>query len=98
MALREQVPVINFSLGKGDWLTERVHGYGGKVGGWRAGMQSHDKGLLGEQRDEGMRVWGAGDRDRDDREARALGTGGGRRCPHGHRCATAFSQPCCCSR
>ena len=29
--LEEQVPVINFSLGKGDWLVERVHEYRGKV-------------------------------------------------------------------
>ncbi|ASP38304.1 enoyl-ACP reductase [Bacterioplanes sanyensis] len=31
VALQEQVPVINFSLGKGDWLVERAHQYGGKV-------------------------------------------------------------------
>ncbi|GGY52078.1 2-nitropropane dioxygenase [Bacterioplanes sanyensis] len=31
IALQEQVPVINFSLGKGDWLVERAHAYGGKV-------------------------------------------------------------------
>lgn len=31
IALEEKVPVINFSLGKGDWLCERVHAYGGKV-------------------------------------------------------------------
>lgn len=31
VALQEQVPVINFSLGKGDWLCRRVHAYGGKV-------------------------------------------------------------------
>lgn len=31
VALEEQVPVINFSLGKGDWLIEAAHGYGGKV-------------------------------------------------------------------
>ena len=30
-ALGEQVPVINFSLGKGDWLVSRCHAYGGKV-------------------------------------------------------------------
>jgi enoyl-[acyl-carrier protein] reductase II len=29
--LEEQVPVINFSLGKGDWLVKKVHEYGGKV-------------------------------------------------------------------
>lgn len=31
VALEEQVPVINFSLGKGDWLVKRCHEYGGKV-------------------------------------------------------------------
>ncbi|MGM0564276.1 MAG: NAD(P)H-dependent flavin oxidoreductase [Pseudomonadota bacterium] len=31
VALEEQVPVINFSLGKGDWLVERAREYGGKV-------------------------------------------------------------------
>lgn len=31
VALEEQVPVINFSLGKGDWLTKACHAYGGKV-------------------------------------------------------------------
>ncbi|MAK92893.1 MAG: enoyl-ACP reductase, partial [Oleibacter sp.] len=31
VALQEQVPVINFSLGKGDWLVKRAHEYGGKV-------------------------------------------------------------------
>ncbi|PTU70358.1 NAD(P)H-dependent flavin oxidoreductase [Chromobacterium haemolyticum] len=30
-ALEESVPVINFSLGKGDWLIERAHAYGGKA-------------------------------------------------------------------
>jgi enoyl-[acyl-carrier protein] reductase II len=29
--LEEKVPVINFSLGKGDWLAEGAHKYGGKV-------------------------------------------------------------------
>lgn len=29
--LEEQVPVINFSLGKGDWLARGAHAYGGKV-------------------------------------------------------------------
>jgi enoyl-[acyl-carrier protein] reductase II len=29
--LEEQVPVINFSLGKGDWLVKDAHKYGGKV-------------------------------------------------------------------
>lgn len=31
VALEEQVPVINFSLGKGDWICTRAHEYGGKV-------------------------------------------------------------------
>ena len=31
VALAEQVPVINFSLGKGDWLVKGAHKYGGKV-------------------------------------------------------------------
>lgn len=31
VALAEQVPVINFSLGKGEWLIKRAHEYGGKV-------------------------------------------------------------------
>ncbi len=31
IALEEQVPVINFSLGKGDWIVKRAHAYGGKV-------------------------------------------------------------------
>lgn len=31
VALQEQVPVINFSLGKGDWLCRAAHAYGGKV-------------------------------------------------------------------
>jgi enoyl-[acyl-carrier protein] reductase II len=29
--LEERVPVINFSLGKGDWLVKAAHAYGGKV-------------------------------------------------------------------
>jgi len=29
--LEEQIPVINFSLGKGDWLVKKAHEYGGKV-------------------------------------------------------------------
>jgi enoyl-[acyl-carrier protein] reductase II len=29
--LEEHVPVINFSLGKGDWLVKAAHAYGGKV-------------------------------------------------------------------
>ena len=31
VALQEQVPVINFSLGKADWLVQECHRYGGKV-------------------------------------------------------------------
>ncbi|MDF3031304.1 MAG: nitronate monooxygenase [Moraxellaceae bacterium] len=31
VAIEEKVPVINFSLGKGDWICARVHAYGGKV-------------------------------------------------------------------
>jgi enoyl-[acyl-carrier protein] reductase II len=31
VALEEKVPVINFSLGKGDWIVQRAHEYGGKV-------------------------------------------------------------------
>lgn len=31
VALEEEVPVINFSLGKGDWLVEGARKYGGKV-------------------------------------------------------------------
>ncbi|MDD5167209.1 MAG: nitronate monooxygenase [Syntrophales bacterium] len=29
--LEEQVPVINFALGKGDWIVKQAHKYGGKV-------------------------------------------------------------------
>ncbi len=29
--LEEKVPVINFSLGKGDWIVKEAHTYGGKV-------------------------------------------------------------------
>ena len=29
--LEEKVPVINFALGKGDWICEAAHKYGGKV-------------------------------------------------------------------
>jgi enoyl-[acyl-carrier protein] reductase II len=29
--LAEKVPVINFALGKGDWIVKRAHDYGGKV-------------------------------------------------------------------
>ncbi|MDO8331212.1 MAG: nitronate monooxygenase [Fluviicoccus sp.] len=31
VALQEKVPVINFSLGKGDWLIAGCHAYGGKA-------------------------------------------------------------------
>ncbi len=31
VAVEEKVPVVNFSLGKGDELTKQVHAYGGKV-------------------------------------------------------------------
>ena len=31
VALQERVPVINFSLGKGDWIVNRAREYGGKV-------------------------------------------------------------------
>ncbi len=31
IAMEEQVPLLNFSLGKGDFLCKRVHAYGGKV-------------------------------------------------------------------
>jgi enoyl-[acyl-carrier protein] reductase II len=31
VAIAEKVPVINFSLGNGAWICERVHAYGGKV-------------------------------------------------------------------
>ncbi|WP_434627265.1 NAD(P)H-dependent flavin oxidoreductase [Chromobacterium sp. CV08] len=31
VALEEKVPVINYSLGKGDWIAEAAHRYGGKV-------------------------------------------------------------------
>jgi enoyl-[acyl-carrier protein] reductase II len=31
VALEEKVPVINFSLGKGDWIVKAAHEYGGKV-------------------------------------------------------------------
>lgn len=31
IGLEEKVPVINVSLGKGDWIAERAHAYGGKV-------------------------------------------------------------------
>lgn len=31
VALNEKVPIINFALGKGDWIIRAVHQYGGKV-------------------------------------------------------------------
>ena len=31
VAIEEQVPIINISLGKGDWIAERVHEYDGKI-------------------------------------------------------------------
>jgi enoyl-[acyl-carrier protein] reductase II len=31
VALEEKVPIINFALGKGDWIIQAVHQYGGKV-------------------------------------------------------------------
>jgi len=31
VALEEEVPVINYSMGKGDWIVKRAHAYGGKV-------------------------------------------------------------------
>lgn len=31
VALEEQVPVINYSMGKGDWIVKAAHAYGGKV-------------------------------------------------------------------
>lgn len=29
--IQEKVPVVNYALGKGDWIAKRVHEYGGKV-------------------------------------------------------------------
>lgn len=29
--IQEKVPVVNYALGKGDWICKRVHEYGGKV-------------------------------------------------------------------
>lgn len=29
--LEEQVPIINYSMGRGDWIAKAAHGYGGKV-------------------------------------------------------------------
>lgn len=31
VALEEKVPVVNYSMGKGDWIAEAAHAYGGKV-------------------------------------------------------------------
>jgi enoyl-[acyl-carrier protein] reductase II len=31
VALKERVPILNYALGKGDWLIKAAHGYGGKV-------------------------------------------------------------------
>jgi len=31
IAIGERVPIINFALGKGDWIIKAAHGYGGKV-------------------------------------------------------------------
>lgn len=31
VAIEEQVPIINISLGKGDWIADRVHEYNGKI-------------------------------------------------------------------
>ncbi len=31
VALEEKIPIINFALGKGDWIIKAVHEYGGKV-------------------------------------------------------------------
>mmetsp|Transcript_27564 Transcript_27564/g.58247 ORF Transcript_27564/g.58247 Transcript_27564/m.58247 type:complete len:357 (-) Transcript_27564:202-1272(-) len=31
VAIEEKVPIINISLGKGDWIAERVHEYNGKI-------------------------------------------------------------------
>ncbi len=31
VALEERVPVVNYQLGRGDWLIQGVHGYGGKA-------------------------------------------------------------------
>jgi enoyl-[acyl-carrier protein] reductase II len=31
IALEEKIPIINFALGKGDWIIKRAHEYGGKV-------------------------------------------------------------------
>jgi enoyl-[acyl-carrier protein] reductase II len=31
VAMKERVPILNYALGKGDWLIKAVHEYGGKV-------------------------------------------------------------------
>ena len=31
IAIEEKVPIINYALGKGDWIIKAVHAYGGKV-------------------------------------------------------------------
>jgi enoyl-[acyl-carrier protein] reductase II len=31
IALEEKIPIINYALGKGDWIIRTVHAYGGKV-------------------------------------------------------------------
>ena len=31
IALQEKAPIINYSMGKGDWIAQRAHAYGGKV-------------------------------------------------------------------
>ncbi len=31
IAIEERVPIINYALGKGDWIIKAVHGYNGKV-------------------------------------------------------------------
>ncbi len=31
VALEEKVPILNYALGKGDWIIQRAHAYGGKV-------------------------------------------------------------------
>src|SRR4030043_2358264 len=31
IALEEKIPIINFALGKGDWIIKAAHEYGGKV-------------------------------------------------------------------
>jgi enoyl-[acyl-carrier protein] reductase II len=31
VALQEKAPIINYSMGKGDWIAQRAHAYGGKV-------------------------------------------------------------------